>query len=57
MTRPPAVAGYLGEVFALDELTAVVTGGGSGSGRAIATALARAGARPRRARRAALPSR
>ncbi|MGX1274182.1 SDR family NAD(P)-dependent oxidoreductase [Streptomyces phaeoluteigriseus] len=35
---------YLSELFSLDGLTALVTGGSSGIGRAIAGALARAGA-------------
>ncbi|MEU6536973.1 SDR family oxidoreductase [Streptomyces sp. NPDC047000] len=36
--------GYLSELFSLDGLVAIVTGGSSGIGRAVAGALARAGA-------------
>ncbi|MFJ7151955.1 SDR family NAD(P)-dependent oxidoreductase [Streptomyces sp. NPDC100445] len=36
---------YLSDLFSLDGLTALVTGGSSGIGRAVAGALARAGAR------------
>ena len=37
------MASYVEELFSLDGLVAVVTGGSSGIGRAIAGALARAG--------------
>src|ERR1700684_4675617 len=37
------MASYVEEIFSLDGLVAVVTGGSSGIGRAIAGALARAG--------------